>query len=62
MKVLKSDARNKLGTLKRAYGIFTMTGQETLKVLLETHFPDSEEVDNCLEEWEGELGPAPTKS
>ena len=33
-----------------ADGGFTMTGQETLKVLLETHFPDSKEVDSCLEE------------
>ena len=51
MKVLKLDARNKIGTLKRADGSFTMTGQETLKVLLEMHFPDSKEVDNCQEEW-----------
>jgi hypothetical protein len=50
MKVLKSDARNKIGILKRADGSFTMTGQETLKVLLETHFPDSKEVDSCPEE------------
>jgi hypothetical protein len=28
-----------------------MTGRETLKVLLETHFPDSKEVNNCPEEW-----------
>ena len=28
-----------------------MTGQDTLKVLLETHFPDSKEVDNCPKEW-----------
>jgi len=28
-----------------------MTGQETLKVLLETHFPDSKEVYNCPEKW-----------
>ena len=40
IKVLKSDARNKIGTLKRADGSFTMTGQETLKILLETNFPD----------------------
>jgi hypothetical protein len=51
MKVLKLDDRNKIGTLKRADGSFTMTKQETLKVLLETHFPDSKEVDNCPEEW-----------
>jgi hypothetical protein len=51
MKILKSDARNKIGTLKRADGSFTMTGQETLKVLLETNFPDSKEVDSCPEEW-----------
>ena len=44
MKVLKSDARNKSGS-------FTMTGQETLKVLLDTNFPDSKEVDSCPEEW-----------
>ena len=42
-----SDARDKIGTLKRADGSFTKTGQETLKVLLETHFPDSKEVDSC---------------
>jgi hypothetical protein len=34
MKVLKSDARNTIATLKRADGSFTMTGQETLKILL----------------------------
>jgi hypothetical protein len=51
IKVLKSDARNKIGTLKRADGSFTMTGQGTLKVLLETHFADSKESDNCPEEW-----------
>jgi len=28
-----------------------MTGQETLKVLLETHFPGSKEVYNFPEEW-----------
>ena len=28
-----------------------MTGQETLKVLLEAQFADSKEVDNCPEEW-----------
>ena len=28
-----------------------MIGEETLKVLLETHFPDSKEIDSCLEEW-----------
>ena len=50
MKALKSDARNKIGTLKRTDGIFTMTGQETLKALLETHFPDSKELDNCPKE------------
>ena len=27
-----------------------MTGQETLKVLLDTHFPDSKVVDSCPEE------------
>ena len=44
----KSDARNKIGTLKlkRANGSFTMKRQETLKVLLETHFPDSKEVNS----------------
>ena len=31
IKVLKSDARNKIGTLKRSDGSFTMTGQEILK-------------------------------
>jgi hypothetical protein len=41
MKVLKPVVRNNIGTLKRADGSFTMTGQETLKVLLETHFPYS---------------------
>ena len=41
MKVLQPDSRNKIGTLKRADGSFTMTEQETVKVLLETHFPDS---------------------
>ena len=51
MKILKSDARNKISPLKRADGSFTMTGQETLKVLLQTNFPDSKEVDNCPEEW-----------
>jgi hypothetical protein len=51
MKVLKSDARNKIATLKRADCSFTMTGQERLKVLLETHFPGSKEVYNCPEEW-----------
>ena len=51
MKVLKSEARNKIGTLKWADGSFTMTGQETLKVLLETHFPGSKEVYNFPEEW-----------
>ena len=51
MKVLKSEARNKIGTLKRADDSLTMTGQETLKVLLQTRFPDSKEVDNCPEEW-----------
>ena len=51
VKVLKSDSRNKIGTLKRADGSFTMTGQEILKVLPEIHFPDSKEVDNCPEEW-----------
>jgi hypothetical protein len=50
MNVLKSNARNKIGALKRADGSFTMTGPETLKVLLETYFPDSKEVNNCLEE------------
>jgi hypothetical protein len=44
MKVLKSDARNKIGTLKPANGSFTMTGQETLKVLLETHFPEKKSI------------------
>ena len=34
MKVLKLDARNKIGTLKQADSTFTMTGQETLKVLI----------------------------
>ena len=47
MKVLKSDARNKIGSLQRADGSFNMTGQETAKVLLETHFPDSKEFDSC---------------
>ena len=51
MKVLKLDARNKIGTLKRADGSFTMTGQESLKVLLETHIHDLKEVKNCPEEW-----------
>ena len=50
MKILKLDARNKIGTLKRADGSFTMTEQETL-ILLGTHFPDSKEVDYCPEEW-----------
>ena len=40
-----------MGTLKRADGSITMTGQETFKVLLETQFPDSKEFDNCPEEW-----------
>jgi hypothetical protein len=43
MKVLKSDARNKIGSLKRADGSFTMKGEET-------HFPDSNQVDNCPED------------
>ena len=47
MEVLKSDARNKIGTLKRADGNFTITGQEIPKILPDTHFPDSKEVDNC---------------
>ena len=35
-----------------------MTEQNNLKVLLETHFPDSKEVDNCPEEWgQSELEP-----
>ena len=51
MKVLKSDARSKIGTLKRVDGSFIMTGQENLTVLIETHFPDSKEVDSCPEEW-----------
>ena len=51
MKVLKSEARNKIGTLKRADGSFIMTGQETLNILLETHFPESKEVDTCPEKW-----------
>jgi hypothetical protein len=51
MKALKSDPRNKIGTLKRANGSFTMTGQKAVILLLETHFPDSIEVDNCPEEW-----------
>jgi hypothetical protein len=51
MKVLKLDARNKIGTLKQADGSFTMTRQENLKVLFKTHFPGSKEVDNCPEEW-----------
>ena len=70
MKVLKSDARNKIGTLKRADDSFTMTAQETI---LETHFLDSKEVDNCPEEGgairpgtlqdeQGEFEPAPTNS
>jgi hypothetical protein len=67
MKVLKSDARNKTGLLKRADGSFTMTGQKTLEVLLETRFPGSKEVDSCPEEFtlqgkQGELGPAPMNS
>jgi len=34
MKVLKSDARNKIGTIKVADGSFIMTGKETLEILL----------------------------
>ena len=35
-----------------------MTKQETLKVLVETHFPDSKEIDTCPEEgWQSDLEP-----
>ena len=62
MKVLKSDTRNKIGTIIRADGSFTMTGQETLKVQLETHFPYSKEVGTYPEEWgQSDLEPAPTE-
>ena len=71
MKILKSDSRNTIRILKRADGSFTMTGQETLKVLLETHFLDSKEVyklsggvkaikSGTLQGEQDELGPAPT--
>ena len=54
MMVLTSDATNKIGTLKRADGSFIMTGQEILKVLIETHFPDLKIVDSCPEEWDNQ--------
>ena len=58
IKVLKLYARNKRGTLKRVDGRFTVTGQEILKVLVETHFPDSKEIDTCPEEgWQSDLEP-----
>jgi len=40
-----------MGTLKRADGSITMTGQENHKVLLETYFSDSKEDDNCPKDW-----------
>ena len=43
-KVLKLGGKSpKLGTLKYNDGTFTRTPEETLELLLATHFPDAEE-------------------
>ena len=42
-KILKMGRKQEIGTVKKPDGSFTDTPEETLQVLLDTHFPDKEE-------------------
>ena len=42
-KVMKTGKKEELGSMKRNDGTFTTTPEETLNVLLDTHFPNCEE-------------------
>jgi ribonuclease HI len=45
-KVIKLGKRDEIGSLKDNEGKYTTTPEDTLKVLLEKHFPDKEETGN----------------
>ena len=45
-KVMKSGSKQELGSLKKPDGSYTTSTQESLQVLLDTHFPDETNPDN----------------
>jgi hypothetical protein len=45
-KLMKSGSKQELGSLKKPDGSYTTFTQESLQVLLDTHFPDETNPDN----------------
>jgi ribonuclease HI len=50
VKILKSGKKTEIGTVRKPNGEYTATPEETLQVLLDTHFPNQEEEEDGGEE------------
>ena len=55
-KVLKMGKKQDIGTIKKPDGSFTETPEETLQVLLATHFPDKTEEEQLPQERQQDVG------
>jgi hypothetical protein len=52
-RILAKDPIVRFGSLLLLSGEYTSSGEEALKLMLETHFPDSVDGDMCREQWSG---------
>ena len=46
LKIIKNNASTEIGFLKKQDGDFTKSPEETIKLLMDTHFPENEKPDS----------------